>query len=71
MPARPRLPHWQHCALRRAERVAEAVARIERALDRSQGRLDLAKLRRSRSRRPPFVEGLRIVEAKLAEAGRW
>ncbi|MBD0275500.1 MAG: hypothetical protein ICV73_26665 [Acetobacteraceae bacterium] len=66
------LPHGQRCALRRAERVAYAVDRLERRLDRRPS-LDLARLllRRSRRRfRKPVVVAARIVAAKLAEAAR-
>ena len=60
------LPHGQHCALRRLERVAYAVDRIERRLDRRPA-LDLAWLLRRRSRhcRKPTVEAARIVTATL------
>ena len=64
------LPHGQLCALRRQERVAYAVERIERRLDRRPA-LDLARLLRRRARhrsRRPSVEAARIVQAKLAEA---
>ena len=64
------LPHGQRCALRRAERVAAAVDRIERRLDRHPS-LNLARLLLRRSRRnsrKPTVEAARIVAAKLAEA---
>lgn len=60
----------RHWALRRLERVAYAVDRIERRLDRRPA-LDLARLLRRRSRRASrkaTVEAARIVSAKLAEA---
>lgn len=63
------LTHRAHCALRRAERVAAAVARIERRLDRRPD-LDLGRLLRRRPRlcRKPVVAAARIVARKLAEA---
>jgi hypothetical protein len=64
------LRHGQRCALRRAERVAYAVDRLERRLDRRPS-LDLARLLLRRSRRnsrKPIVEAARIVTAKLAGA---
>ncbi len=60
------VPHGQHCALRRAERVAHAVAHLEAILDR-RASLDLDRLR-PRNPRLPIVEALRIVRAKLAQA---
>ena len=60
----------RQCALRRQERVAAAVDRIERRLDRHPS-LDLARLLLRRSRfnsRRPIVAAARIVAAKLAEA---
>jgi hypothetical protein len=60
----------RQCALRRQERVARAVDRLERCLDRRPA-LDLARLLLRRSRRnsrKPTVEAARIVAAKLAEA---
>ncbi len=62
------LPHGRLCALRRQERVAYAVERFERRLDRRPA-LDLARLLRRRARRRarrPSVEAARIVAAKLA-----
>ena len=67
MPARspcPTLPHRQHVALRRAERVAETTADIENELDAFNG--DLTAVRREHPDWP--AEAFAALEAKLAAA---